>query len=117
MPGTFDPELNTIFWGTSNPAPDFDGGPRPGDDLYTDCLLALDPDTGKLKWYFQFTPHDLFDYDAVETPVLVDTTFRGQPRKLLYKRTARLSLRARSHQWHVSLGQTVRRKTQLGQRN
>jgi alcohol dehydrogenase (cytochrome c) len=83
MPGTFDPELNTIFWGTSNPAPDFDGGPRPGDDLYTDCLLALDPDTGKLKWYFQFTPHDLFDYDAVETPVLVDATFRGQPRKLI----------------------------------
>jgi alcohol dehydrogenase (cytochrome c) len=83
MPGTFDPELNTMFWGTSNPAPDFDGGPRPGDDLYTDCLLALDPDTGKLKWYFQFTPHDLFDYDAVETPVLVDTTFRGQPRKLI----------------------------------
>jgi alcohol dehydrogenase (cytochrome c) len=83
MPGTFDPELNTIFWGTSNPAPDFDGAPRPGDDLYTDCLLALDPDTGKLKWYFQFTPHDLFDYDATQTPVLVDTTFRGQPRKLI----------------------------------
>src|ERR1700747_1181574 len=83
MPGTFDPELNTIFWGTSNPAPDFDGGPRPGDDLYTECLLALDPDTGNLKWYFQFTPHDLFDYDAVETPVLVDSTFRGQPRKLI----------------------------------
>ena len=83
MPGTFDPELNTIFWGTSNPAPDFDGGPRPGDDLYTDCLLALDPDTGKLKWHFQFTPHDLFDYDAVETPVLVDAVFGGQPRKLV----------------------------------
>ena len=83
MPGTFDPELNTIFWGTSNPAPDFDGGPRPGDDLYTDCLLALDPDNGKLKWYFQFTPHDLFDYDAVETPVLVDAVFRDQPRKLI----------------------------------
>jgi alcohol dehydrogenase (cytochrome c) len=83
MPGTFDPELNTIFWGTSNPSPDFDGGPRPGDDLYTDCLLALDADTGKLKWYFQFTPHDLFDYDAVETPVLVDANFRGQPRKLV----------------------------------
>ena len=83
MPGTFDPELNTILWGTSNPAPDFDGGPRPGDDLYTDCLLALDPDNGKLKWYFQFTPHDLFDYDAVETPVLVDATFRGQRRKLV----------------------------------
>jgi alcohol dehydrogenase (cytochrome c) len=83
MPGTFDPELNTIFWGTSNPAPDFDGGPRPGDDLYTDCLLALDPDSGKLKWYFQFTPHDLFDYDAVETPVLVDAVFKGQARKLI----------------------------------
>jgi alcohol dehydrogenase (cytochrome c) len=83
MPGTFDPELNTIFWGTSNPAPDFDGDPRPGDDLYTDCLLALDPDDGKLKWYFQFTPHDLFDYDAVETPVLVDTVFKGQSRKLI----------------------------------
>jgi alcohol dehydrogenase (cytochrome c) len=83
MPGTFDPQLNTIYWGTSNPAPDFDGGPRPGDDLYTDCLLALDADTGKLKWYFQFTPHDLFDYDAVETPVLVDAVFRGQPRKLI----------------------------------
>src|SRR6266481_4817969 len=72
MPGTYDPQLNTIYWGTSNPAPDFDGGPRPGDDLYTDCVLALDPDTGKLKWYFQFTPHDLFDYDATETPVLID---------------------------------------------
>jgi alcohol dehydrogenase (cytochrome c) len=83
MPGTYDPELNTIYWGTSNPAPDFEGGVRPGDDLYTDCLLALDPDTGKMKWYFQFTPHDLFDYDAVETPVLIDTTYRGAQRKLV----------------------------------
>ena len=64
MPGTYDPELNTIYWGTGNPAPDFDGGPRPGDDLYTDSVLALDADSGELKWYFQFTPHDLFDYDA-----------------------------------------------------
>lgn len=83
MPGTFDPELNTIYWGTSNPAPDFDGDVRPGDDLYTDCVLALDPDTGKLKWHFQFTPHDLYDYDAVETPVLVDAEYDGKPRKLL----------------------------------
>jgi alcohol dehydrogenase (cytochrome c) len=83
MPGTFDPELNTLYWGTSNPSPDFDGGPRPGDDLYTDCLLALDPDTGKLKWYFQFTPHDLFDYDATETAMLIDADFQGQPRKLV----------------------------------
>lgn len=83
MPGTFDPELNLLYWGTSNPAPDFDGGPRPGDDLYTDCVLALNPDTGELKWYFQFTPHDLFDYDATETPVLLDVSYDGQPRKLL----------------------------------
>jgi alcohol dehydrogenase (cytochrome c) len=83
MPGTYDPELNTIYWGTSNPAPDFEGEVRPGDDLYTDCLLALDPDTGKLKWYFQFTPHDLFDYDSVETPVLIDTIYRGVQRKLV----------------------------------
>ncbi len=83
MPGTYDSELNTIFWGTSNPCPDFDGSVRPGDDLYTSSLLALDPDTGKLKWYFQFNPHDLYDYDAVQTPVLVDTNFKGQPRKLV----------------------------------
>jgi alcohol dehydrogenase (cytochrome c) len=83
MPGTYDPQLNTLYWDTSNPAPDFDGAVRPGDDLYTDCVLALDPDTGKLRWHFQFTPHDLFDYDATETPVLIDTVYRGTPRKLL----------------------------------
>jgi alcohol dehydrogenase (cytochrome c) len=83
MPGTYDPDLNTIYWGTSNAAPDFDGVPRPGDDLYTACVLAIDPDTGKMKWHFQFTPHDLYDYDATETPVLVDADYQGQPRKLL----------------------------------
>jgi alcohol dehydrogenase (cytochrome c) len=83
MPGTYDPTLNLIFWGTSNPAPDFNDDVRPGDDLYTDCVLALDPDTGKLKWYFQFTPHDLFDFDALETPMLIDADYKGQPRKLL----------------------------------
>ncbi|HEX4167232.1 MAG TPA: PQQ-dependent dehydrogenase, methanol/ethanol family [Bryobacteraceae bacterium] len=83
MPGTYDPELNTVYWGTSNAAPDFDGTVRPGDDLYTACVLALDADTGKLKWHFQFTPHDLFDYDATETAVLIDAPFHGAPRKLL----------------------------------
>lgn len=83
MPGTYDPELNTVYWGTSNAAPDFDGSVRPGDDLYTACVLALDADTGKLKWHFQFTPHDLFDYDAAETAVLIDTSYKGAPRKLL----------------------------------
>jgi alcohol dehydrogenase (cytochrome c) len=83
MPGTYDPELNLVYWGTSNPDPDFNGDPRPGDDLYTDCVLAIDPDTGKLKWHFQFTPHDLYDYDATETPMLVNATYKGEPRKLL----------------------------------
>lgn len=83
MPGSYDPELNTLYWGTGNPSPDYDGSVRPGDDLYTNCLLALDPDTGSLKWYFQFSPHDLYDYDAVETPVLVDADFKGKPRKLI----------------------------------
>ena len=83
MPGTYDPELNTVYWGTSNPSPDFEGSVRPGDDLYSNCVLALDADTGKLKWFFQFTPHDLADYDATETPVLVDIDYKGGPRKLL----------------------------------
>jgi len=83
MPGTYDPALNLIYWGTSNPAPDFNDDVRPGDDLYTDCVLALDPDSGKLKWYFQFTPHDLFDYDAVETPMLIDAVYKGEARKVL----------------------------------
>jgi alcohol dehydrogenase (cytochrome c) len=83
LPGTYDPELNTVYWGTSNPSPDFDGDVRPGDDIYTDSVVALDADTGTLKWYFQFTPHDLFDYDAVETPVLIDRSYHGQDQKLL----------------------------------
>src|SRR6202047_88526 len=83
MPGTYDPESNTLFWGTSNPSPDFDGSVRPGDNLYTDCLLALDADTGKLKWHFQFTPHDLFDYDGVETPILINAIYKGKSSKLL----------------------------------
>src|SRR5438445_8622448 len=83
MSGTYDPGLNILYWGTSNPAPDFEGGVRPGDDLYAGCVLALEPDTGQLKWYFQFTPHDLFDYDATETPILIDAPYKGEPRKLL----------------------------------
>ena len=83
MPGTYDPQLNTLYWTTSNAAPDFVGDTRPGDDLYTACVLALDPDTGKLKWYFQFTPHDVWDYDATETPVLLDSEENGKTRHLL----------------------------------
>jgi len=83
MPGTYDPELNTLFWTTSNGAPDFVGDSRPGDDLYTACVLALDADSGELKWYFQFTPHDLYDYDATETPVLIDVQENGVLKHLL----------------------------------
>jgi alcohol dehydrogenase (cytochrome c) len=83
MPGTYDPALNTLYWTTSNASPDFVGDSRPGDDLYTSCVLALDPDTGQLKWYFQFTPHDLYDYDATETPVLMDTIENGAVQRLL----------------------------------
>ena len=83
MPGTYDPELDTIYWTTSNAAPDFVGDSRPGDNLYTASVLAIDPNSGKLKWYFQFTPHDLYDYDANETPVLVDLREQGESHRLL----------------------------------
>ena len=81
--GTYDPQLDTLYWPTGNPAKEYNGDDRKGDNLYTDCLLALDPKTGKLKWYYQFTPHDLYDWDATEIPVLVDANFQGQPRKLV----------------------------------
>ena len=81
--GSYDPELNVVYWGTGNPGPDWNGDVRGGDNLYSDCLLALDADTGKLKWHFQFTPHDVHDWDSVEIPVLVDRPFRGKPRKLV----------------------------------
>ncbi len=83
LTGSFDPELNLIFWPTGNPAPVNYGGDRHGDNLFSDCMLALDPDSGKLKWYFQFTPHDVHDYDSTEIPVLIDANWNGQPRKLL----------------------------------
>jgi alcohol dehydrogenase (cytochrome c) len=76
--GTYDPELNLIYWGTANPGPGMDGSVRGGDNLYTCSMVALDADTGKLKWYFQFTPHDTHDWDAVADPVLVDMTVQGR---------------------------------------
>ena len=83
LSGSYDPELNLIYWGTGQPNPDFVGDNRKGDNLYTECVVALDADSGKLKWYFQFTPHDVHDWDAVEIPILLDAQFQGQPRKLL----------------------------------
>jgi alcohol dehydrogenase (cytochrome c) len=81
--GSYDAESNLLYWGTGNPGPDFSGDARKGDNLYSDCLLALDADTGKLRWHFQFIPHDVNDIDANEIPVLVDAMFRGRPRKLV----------------------------------
>ncbi|HUS06059.1 MAG TPA: PQQ-dependent dehydrogenase, methanol/ethanol family [Bryobacteraceae bacterium] len=83
LTGTFDPDANLLYWPTGNPCPDYNGDERKGDNLYSNSVLALEPATGKLRWYFQFTPHDLHDWDATETPMLVDTTFAGRPRKLL----------------------------------
>jgi alcohol dehydrogenase (cytochrome c) len=83
IPGTYDPELNLLYWGTGNPTPVLNGAVRPGDDLYTCSIVALNPDKGKLVWSFQPSPHDTHDWDAVEIPVLVDGVFHGKPRKLL----------------------------------
>jgi len=83
MTGTYDPALHLLYWGTGNPNPVLAGDARPGDNLYTCSIVALNPDTGKLAWYFQPSPHDTHDWDAVETPVLFDADFGGQPRKLL----------------------------------
>jgi alcohol dehydrogenase (cytochrome c) len=81
--GTYDAETDTLFWPAGNPGEDYNGDHRVGDDLYSDCILALDPRTGKLKWHFQSTPHDLWDWDSAETPLSIDTNWQGHPRKLL----------------------------------
>jgi alcohol dehydrogenase (cytochrome c) len=81
--GSYDPETNLTYWGTGNPWPDTNGEVRLGDNLYTDCVLALDADTGKLKWYYQFTPHDEMDYDSTQVPVLADLQWQGRSRKVM----------------------------------
>ena len=83
LTGSFDPELNLLYWGIGNPSPDWNSDVRPGDNLYTDSVVALNPDTGKLQWHFQFTPHDSWDFDAVQIPVLADIKFKGEPRKVM----------------------------------
>jgi len=83
MTGTYDKELDTLYWPVGNPGDDLIGDDRKGDNLYTDSVIALDPKTGKLKWYFQFTPHDVHDYDAMAPPSLIDAEWEGKPRKLM----------------------------------
>src|SRR5260370_10901883 len=81
--GSYDPALNLTYWGTGNPGPDWNPGQREGDNLYSDSVVALDPDSGKLKWFYQFTPNDPYDYDSTQVPVLVDAAWNGTPRKLM----------------------------------
>ncbi len=81
--GSYDPELNLTYWGIGNPGPDWNPFQRPGDNLYTDSVVALDADTGELKWHFQFTPNDGYDYDSVQVPVLADLNWKGTPTKVM----------------------------------
>jgi alcohol dehydrogenase (cytochrome c) len=83
MTGTYDSQLDLVYWPTGNPGLDYYGDERKGDNLYSDSVVALEAKTGALRWHFQFTPHDVHDWDAQEPPVLLDTNWRGQPRKLL----------------------------------
>jgi alcohol dehydrogenase (cytochrome c) len=81
--GSYDPETNLTMWGTGNAGPDYNGDNRLGDNLYSSSVIALDADTGKLKWHYQFSPHDEFDWDATQVPVLADITIQGRPRKTM----------------------------------
>src|SRR6202142_3436337 len=81
--GSYDPKLGTVYWAGGNPCPDFNGDERKGDNLYTASVVALDAKTGQMKWYFQFTPHDVYDWDSIGPMILVDEPWQGQPRKLL----------------------------------
>ncbi|MFN7921719.1 MAG: PQQ-binding-like beta-propeller repeat protein [Bryobacteraceae bacterium] len=83
LTGSYDAETNLTYWGTGNPGPDWNPSARPGDNLYADSVIALDADTGQLKWHFQFTPHDHWDWDSVQTPVLVDLDWKGKQRKVM----------------------------------
>jgi len=83
MTGSFDPELNLIYWGTGNPNPDYYGEKREGDNLFTNSILAIEADTGTLRWHYQFTPHDLHDWDSNHVPVLADLVLDGELRKVV----------------------------------
>lgn len=83
LTGSFDPELNLIYWGVGNPGPDWNGEVREGDNLYSDCVLAINADSGEVVWHFQFTPHDVWDWDACQIPVLLDAEYQGRSRKLI----------------------------------
>ncbi len=81
--GSYDPETNLTYWGTGNPGPDWDGAGRQGDNLYSCSVVALDPETGELKWHYQFSPHNEFDWDSAQIPVLADLDWQGRARKVM----------------------------------
>ncbi len=81
--GSYDPDLNLVYWGTGNPGPDWNGDVREGDNLYSDSAMALNGDTGELVWHFQFTPHDVHDYDSIQVPILADINYQGSQRKVM----------------------------------
>ncbi|MGI9250601.1 MAG: PQQ-dependent dehydrogenase, methanol/ethanol family [Pseudohongiellaceae bacterium] len=83
LTGSYDPETNLLFWGTGNPGPDWNGDVRLGDNLYSDSVMALNADTGELVWHFQFTPHDVHDYDSIQIPILADINIAGRERKAM----------------------------------
>jgi alcohol dehydrogenase (cytochrome c) len=83
LTGSYDPDLDLLYWTVGNPAPDWNGDVRPGDNLYSCSLIALDPNNGELKWHFQFTPHDTHDWDANQIPILIDTEFNDKKRKIV----------------------------------
>ena len=113
--GSYDPELNLIYYGTGQPEPQWAGEGRKGDNLYSDCIVALDPDTGKLKWWYQNTPHDTHDYDSLEMPVLVDADVEGQAAQAVAAgQSQRLLLRPGPHQWRIPAGHPIRQARSTG---
>ena len=117
MTGTYDAELNTIYWGIGNPAPNLYAAVRPGDNLYSDSVVALNADTGELRWYFQFTPHDTYDYDATETPMLVDLLVAGQTEEAFASGKPKRVLLCAGSDIRRILGSDSVREGDLGERN
>ena len=83
LTGSYDPDLDLVYWGTGNPGPDWNGDVRLGDNLYSDSVLALEGTSGDMDWYFQFTPHDVHDWDAIQVPILADIEYKGAARKVM----------------------------------
>ena len=116
--GSYDPTLDIVYWPTGNPSKEYNGVDRKGDNLYANSILALDRKTGALKWHYQFTPHDLWDWDATQTSVLIDADWKGQRAAADAARHAqRLLLRVRSARRQAAAGEAVRQEPDVGERH